>query len=71
MAHPDGDDSGPQTEKLTFPVGVPPVVLPVTAAESVVVSPSVIEVWAGVEVVVLLAWVTVKHSADEASDEVV
>ena len=67
VAHPDDVSSGPQTEKLTVPAGVPPVELPVTVTESDVAAPSRIEPSAGVEVVLLSAGVTVKHSVAEPS----
>ena len=40
VAHPDDVSSGPQTEKLTVPAGVPPVELPVTVTESDVAAPA-------------------------------
>jgi hypothetical protein len=61
---------GPQTEKSTEPVGVPPAALPVTVAVSVTVpAPSAIELVDGVELVLLLSCPTVKHSPVEPSVE--
>ena len=60
---------GPQTKKLTVPVGVPPAVLPETVAESVIESPSVIELCCGVVTVVDGALPTVKHSVMLESEE--
>jgi hypothetical protein len=54
---------GPQTKKLTIPVGLPPVALPVTVAWSVFDSPSVRVEKPRVVEVFELAAVTVKHSA--------
>jgi hypothetical protein len=42
---------GPHTKKLTLPVGLPPALLPVTVAESLVLAPSVIVVLPGVDAV--------------------
>ena len=50
-----------------MPVGVPATALPLTITPSVVESPSSIEPSAGVDVVVLWACVTVKHSVVDAS----
>jgi hypothetical protein len=61
------ETSGPHTEKLTDPVAVPTP--PVTVAESEVTAPSWIDAWAGVDLVVLSAGVTVKHSPLVLSDE--
>ena len=69
LAHPDAELSGPQTENDTFPVGVPPLAFPVTVTESDVEPASWIELSPGVEVVLLLASVTVKHSLAEPSLE--
>jgi hypothetical protein len=61
--------NGPQTEKLTVPVGVGPPVLPVTVAWSEFDSPSVGVEEPGVVEVFELAAVTVKHSVVLPSEE--
>ena len=61
LAHSEADGSGPQTSKFTVPTGVPATGLPLIVTESCVVSPSWIDGVAGVEMVVLLAGVTVKQ----------
>jgi hypothetical protein len=62
LAQPDALASGPHTKKLTVPVGLPPVALPLTVAESVFWPPSWIELLCGLELEVEDAWPTVKHS---------
>jgi hypothetical protein len=48
--HPDAPLSGPQTKKLTVPVGLPPAPLPVTLAWSVSPAASVVTALVGVDV---------------------
>jgi hypothetical protein len=55
--------SGPQTENVTVPVGLPAVAFPVTVAPSVLVCPSVIVALPGVDDVGADACVAVKHSS--------
>ena len=62
VAQPLALVSGPQTKKLTEPVGLPPVALPVTVAPSLLVPPSATPAEVGLVVVLVLAVVTVKHS---------
>jgi hypothetical protein len=71
VAQPAALVSGPQTEKVTAPVGLPPVLLPVTVAASVFVAPSVIALLPGVEAVAADAVPTVKHSSPVPSLEAV
>ncbi len=67
--HGDADCIGPQTEKSTVPAGAPATLLPLTVTPSAVESPSWIVASAGVDTVVLSAWVTVKHSSPVPSLE--
>ena len=53
---------GPQTKKLTVPVGMPPAIVPVTTARSVIESPSWIAPLEGDVVVLDGTRATVKHS---------
>jgi hypothetical protein len=69
LAHPEALASGPQTEKLTVPVGLPPALLPVTVALSVSDPPSATDPLCGDELVVAAAWPTVKHSPLDPSLE--
>ena len=62
LAHPEALASGPQTEKLTVPVGLPPALLPVTVALSVSDPPSANDPVCGEELVVVVARPTTKHS---------
>jgi hypothetical protein len=66
VAHPDALANGPQTEKFTVPVGLPPVLLPDTVATSVFESPNVIDALVGAEPVDEV-WPTKTHSPAEAS----
>jgi hypothetical protein len=60
---------GPQTKKLTEPVGLPPVAFPETTALSEIELPITIVVLEGAVVVEAGAFVTVKHSPALPSDE--
>jgi hypothetical protein len=71
VAQPAALVIGPQTEKVTVPVGLPPVPFPVTVAPSVFVAPSVIALLPGVEEVPADADATVKHSSPVPSLEAV
>src|SRR5579859_4356713 len=51
--HPEAAARGPQTEKLTVPVGTPTSGSPVTVAESDTESPRIVVTADGVDVVVL------------------
>jgi hypothetical protein len=62
LAQPLAPVRGPQTKKVTLPVGVPPVGFPVTVALSVLPAPSEIEADAGVVAVIVLPLLTAKHS---------
>src|SRR5207245_1473656 len=53
---------GPQMKKLTVPVGIPPAIVPVTTARSVIESPSWIAPLEGDVVVLDGTFATVKHS---------
>jgi hypothetical protein len=66
-AHPEALANGPQAKKLTLPLGLPPVLFPLTVATSVFVPPSGIELLVGAEVVLVDALPTVKHSALDPS----
>jgi hypothetical protein len=60
---------GPHAKKVTLPVGLPPVGLPVTVALSVLVPPSVMLPLAGDELVLGVARPTLKHSSLDPSVE--
>jgi hypothetical protein len=70
-AQPDALDSGPHTEKLTDPVGLPLVALPLTVASSVSAPPRAIDPLTGADEVDVDASPTVKHSSAPSSSEVV
>src|SRR5438270_438630 len=68
-AQPAALANGPHAKKLTVPVGLPPVALPVTVAESWFWLPSTIDPLCGEELIGADAAPTVKHSTDEPSLE--
>jgi hypothetical protein len=53
---------GPQTKKVTVPVGLPPAGLPVTVAWSVSPAAKLVVRFVGVDLVLAVALPTVKHS---------
>jgi hypothetical protein len=63
VAQPSALVSGPHAKKLTVPVGLPPPVVPLIVAVSVLFSPSAIDGLCGAELVEEESWGTVKHSA--------
>jgi hypothetical protein len=63
MEQPGALVKGPHAKKLTIPVGLPPVALPLTVAWSVFEVPMVTVAEVGALVVPAFAGVTVKHSA--------
>src|SRR5947209_17115940 len=66
-AQPAALANGPQTKKLTEPVGLPPAGLPVTATWSCSPSARLVVCADGTEVTVAAACPTVKHSPAEPS----
>jgi hypothetical protein len=71
LAQPSGVVKAPQTKKFTVPVGIGPLVLPVTVALSVFGAPTPTLEAVGVVFVVELAAVTVKHSVLLPSEDAV
>jgi hypothetical protein len=69
VAQPDAVVSGPQTEKLTVPDGLPPTALPVMVRRSESPAARVVVCLMGVETTWAVAGPTLKHSVLEPSLE--
>jgi len=69
LGQPEALAKGPHTKKLTVPLGLPPALLPVTVAASVLPAAMVVVALVGVLVTDELALATVKHSPAEPSLE--